>query len=95
MEEYEKADYAYQTELSEKVELLKHLLENYDDGRHKSFYCVAVNLLNLRDISTVLEQLADVTAPDAPQKVKAAAAVRLFEAMAEQRNISLRLRKKS
>jgi hypothetical protein len=85
---------AYEAELNNKIEVLRCLLENYDDGRRKSFFCLAVNLLDLRDIDAVMNQLTSVTEPDAPQKVKATVAVQLFEAMAEKRSISLRLRKK-
>ena len=43
---------AYKAELDEKIGLLKILLENYDDGRRKSFYCLAVNLLELPDVKS-------------------------------------------
>jgi len=84
---------AYEAELDEKVVLLEELLKNYNDGRRKSLFCVAVNLLDLKDVKTVMDQLADKTEPQSPQKIKAAAAVRLFEEMAENRGISLKLRK--
>ena len=41
---------AYRQELEEKAALLRRLLEGYNDGRRKSFYCVAVNLLPLSDL---------------------------------------------
>ena len=34
---------AYQAELDEKVAILEELLEQYNDGRKKSFFCLAVN----------------------------------------------------
>ena len=34
------------------------LLENYNDGRKKTFYCQAVNLLTLQDIRDVMKVLA-------------------------------------
>ena len=84
---------AYKAELDEKIGLLKKLLANYDDGRRKSFYCLAVNLLELADVKTVMEQI-DGAADDAmPVKEKAKKAVRLFEAMAEHRGVMLKLRK--
>ena len=84
----------YKTELNEKVRLLEELLKNFDDGRRKNFYCVAVNLLELQDIKTVMGQIDGAVVFDTPLKVKAAAVVRLFEDMAENRGISLQLRKK-
>lgn len=85
---------AYESELNNKIEVLKQLLENYDDGRRKNFFCVAVNLLDSQDIISVMEQIAYASNVEAPLKEKSAIAVRLFQAMADRRNISLILRKK-
>lgn len=85
----------YIAELNKKIELLEHLLKNYDDGRRKSFYCVAVNLLELQDINSVMEQIAGEVGADVSVKEKAKTAMRLFEVMAETRGLSLQLRKKS
>ena len=84
---------AYEAELNAKVEALEHLLKHYDNGRRKSFFCLAVNLLSLEDLRAVMEQMAQEAKPDAPLKEKSAVAARLFEAVAEKRCISLRLRK--
>lgn len=86
---------AYRQELNEKVGMLEQLLANYDDGRRKSLFCLAVNLLETEDIKHVLEQLTSEAQSDAPLKEKAASAVCLLQAMAEQRKITLKLRKKS
>jgi len=84
---------AYKTMLNEKISLLEILLKNHDDGRRKGFYCLAVNLLDLQDIKAVMEQIADETMPDMPIKEKAKTAARLFEEMAQQRGILLKMRK--
>lgn len=83
---------AYNSELNNKVNLLEYLLENFDDGRRKSFFCIAVNLLELQDINYVLDKIAYLAETDI--KIKSAAAVSLFEDIAKKRNISLKLRKK-
>lgn len=85
----------YKSELDEKVTILEELLANYDDGRRKSFLCIAVNLLELNDIKHVLKQIKDEIKSDAPQKDKVTTAIRLFQSMAEERGILLQLRKKS
>lgn len=85
---------AYQAELNEKVAILEDLLENNNDGRRKSFFCVALNLLELPDIKDVLRQIAAETKPGHSAKEKAAIAARLFQAMADQRGVSLALRQK-
>ena len=84
---------AYEAELNEKVSVLEDLLKCYDDGRKKSFFCTAVNLLDLQDIKTIMGQIDSEIEQDMSIKTKAAAAVRLFEEMAEKRDISLKLRK--
>ena len=86
---------AYMTEQNTKVELLKNLLTNFNDGRRKSFFCIAVNLMDLQDLKSVMEQIKEETKPDDTLKEKSAAAVRLLEAMADKREISLKLRKKT
>lgn len=85
---------AYIAELNDKVRMLEKLLEHYDDGRRKSFFCTAVNLLSLQDIHSIMKQAADSVGPDIPRKEKCAAAIRLFEKAAEEQGILLKLRKK-
>lgn len=50
---------AYNSEQRQKLETLKLLLEGYNGGRRKSFFCLAVNLLNLEDLKIVMEHLAE------------------------------------
>lgn len=84
---------AYRSELDEKKLILEMLLANYNDGRRKSLFCLAVNLLELQDIRHVMEQIARETQPEQSTKEKAATAVKLVQRMTEQRNITLKLRK--
>lgn len=87
---------AYQSELNEKIEILKYLLVNFNDGRRKNFFCIAVNLLELKDVKSVMGQIADETKSDnLTLKEKAALAVNLFQIMAVRRNIVLKLNKKT
>jgi hypothetical protein len=86
----------YQAELAEKVEILKFLLENYNDGRRKCFFCLAVNLLSLQDLKVLIGQIEAETASDSLTiKEKAALTANLFQAMAAKRNIVLKLNKKT
>jgi hypothetical protein len=85
---------AYKIEINEKVRILEGLLQNFDDGRRKSFYCAAVNLLSLQDIKIVLRQVDEKIDLEMPLKTKAVAVVSLFEGMAETKGISLQLRRK-
>ncbi len=86
---------AYKSELNEKASLLDALLKSYDDGRRKSFFCIAVNLLDLNSVRSVVEQLADSVGTEDSPKVKVEIAARLINAIAETKGISLKLRKKT
>ena len=87
---------AYYIELTEKIEILRYLLLNYNDGRRKSFFCLAVNLLELEDVKSVVKQIAAETKSDTQSlKEKARIAVNLFQTMAVSRNIVLKLNKKT
>ena len=83
---------AYAAELDRKVQILEELLENYNDGRRKNFFCLAVNLLDLADAISVMAQVGGEVDPAAPLKEKAVAAVRLFQQAADEKGISLKLR---
>jgi len=83
----------YINELNTKMDILKILLENYDDGRRKSFYCLAVNLLDLQDVKSVIDKIGDKVAPQDTLKEKAKIVVGLFQATAMERGIELKLRK--
>lgn len=85
---------AYKRELDEKIGILENLLAHYDDGRRKGLFCLAVNLLELQDVQSVMEQIELETNPEQPIKERAASAVLLFQKMAESRGIVLKLRKK-
>lgn len=84
----------YKAQLEAKMALLQDLLEHYNDGRKKSFYCLAVNLLELPDMQAVMEQLKAEATPQQTPKEKAALAQALFEAMANRRGVALVLNTK-
>ena len=84
---------AYKAQLDIKIKILEELLENYDDGRRKSFYCLAVNLLEQDDIDLVMEQIKDNIDSQSPLKEKAKVVTDLFHAKADEKGIMLKLRK--
>lgn len=47
---------AYINEQTRKAEVLQILLSDYNDGRKKKFYCLAVNLIPLQDLEMVMIQ---------------------------------------
>lgn len=86
---------AYNLEQRAKAAILNDLLAHYNDGRRKSFYCIAVNLLDIEELQHIKRMLeADTAITCKRPKEKAAYAVQLIQASAEQHNIVLKLRKK-
>lgn len=87
---------AYNEEQTEKARILNILLTQYNDGRKKTMFCVAVNLLELQELQEVLGHIAD--RPDLETlalREKSAIAAGLLQAAAEKHNIDLKLRRKT
>lgn len=86
---------AYTEEQERKAELLKTMLSEYNDGRRKSLFCLAVNLLGLSDLESALEQAESWERENSPEKKeKAACLAKLLQAAAERSGMELRLRRK-
>ncbi len=86
---------AYYEEQDQKVKILQTLLSNYNDGRKKTFYCVAVNLLPLKDIENVMDLIAEnISFNSFTIKEKAEYMVSLFQDIAVKQGLILKLRKK-
>ena len=77
------------------MDLLNTLLSRYNDGRRKSFYCVAVNLLELADLIEALLQIeANTDLAQLPDREKSAYVVGVFQKIAKKRSLELKLRRK-
>lgn len=86
----------YHIELKKKADFLKYLLTNYNDGRRKSFFSMAVNLLDLHDLENIIEEIKLQTkSMNFTSKENANIAVSVFQTVAEKRNVILKLNKKS
>ncbi len=82
----------YQAELNEKTAFLEFLLSDYNDGRKKNFYCVAVNLLELADLLDIKAQIENLD-EDLSKKDQIKLIEAWFEEKAKSNNIDLKLRK--
>lgn len=86
---------AYHAEQREKIEILEHLLSCFNDGRRKTFFCAAVNLLELPELREAVQALSeDPAVEQMPPKEKSARAVWLLEQAAERRGMEWKLRRK-
>lgn len=82
----------YSAEQQRKKVLLNHLLNAYNDGRKKTFFCVAVNLLELDDLKHII-QVLDENTLHLSLKENAAYAAKLFQEAAAAKNVTLKLRR--
>ena len=76
------------------LEGLRFLLERCNDGRRKSLFCTAVNLLELEDVEAVIARLEEEFGPEYPpeeQKDRGSRAAELFRERAQTRGVSLKL----
>lgn len=85
----------YNSEQREKAEILTYLLEHFNDGRRKSFFCVTINLLELSELQAVLKDIAsEPRLFELPPKERASLVVQKFQKLAAQKNLELKLRRK-
>lgn len=85
---------AYLEELRRRHASLLELLRDYDDGRSKGFYCLAMNNLPLGEIEAVLRDLkADASLKGADPKLRAKAAAERLKEGAARSGVGLTLRK--
>jgi hypothetical protein len=80
-----------------RIELLETMLERFDEGRSKSFYCIAATLLPIEDLRRLIDRANETIKKESVEDLKGKA--RLFretiEEFAAAKGISLKLRKPS
>lgn len=80
-------------ESEEKKEVLEYLLERYNSGRNKSFYCQALSLLDFEKIKKTVER-ADNMVKELPLKERSKFMRTNIESLAMKEKVNLKLRKK-
>ena len=86
---------AYNAEQEEKRKLLDFLLSHYNDGRRKNLFCVAVNLLTIKEIENILQTVkSDKDFQSMGKKKQASVIAKLLQDIAAPKGIELKLRKK-
>jgi hypothetical protein len=76
-----------------KIGFLETLLQNYNDGRSKSFYCLSVQLLPQEKLIPALAQARKSITPEMAPKEKAALVRDAFNGLAARSGVELKLRK--
>ena len=82
----------YLKQLEERREILERLLAGYNDGRRKTLFCQATNLLELEALRTVMESLPP--AGSASIKELAVRTAAALQAAAKSAGVDLKLRRK-
>ena len=77
----------------EKQKFLRHLIDNYDEGRSKSFYCTSCQLIPLDKLREALESAEIKMTQDTEIKEKAKLVRAAINNLADALHIDLRLRK--
>ena len=77
----------------EKIKFLRHLIENYDEGRSRSFYCLSCQLIPLENLRKALLEAEEYIGKDHSIKDKAGIVRAAITSLAKDLNISLKLRK--
>jgi len=85
----------YITQLEERRAILDRLLAGYNDGRRKSFYILAVYLLEPNNLRRAFEEIQASVPADSPVKEKAVTAVGILKKAAEADGVALKLNKKA
>lgn len=83
----------YITELKERRSILDRLLDGWNDGRRKSFYCLAAYLLKLSELRRAFAEI-QAAVPEESEREKAITAVDILKKAAQSDGVVLRLNKK-
>lgn len=82
-----------------RIQLLERMIKGFDDGRSRSFYCIAATLLSLRGLEEAMEIAEQRTMKDETrtEDIKAGSKILrgLLDELALREGVELRLRKKT
>jgi len=84
------------TQQKKRIILLEEMLRNFDDGKSKSFYCIAATLLPISDLITSLEKTKQKIKGNKfdDRKTKSKILKELLNESASRNKLELKLRKK-
>jgi len=81
-----------------RIDLFEKMIQNFDDGRSKSFYCIATTLLPITDLKTSLEKTEQRLKADKidldDTRIKSKILKELLNESAARNEVELKLRKK-
>ena len=78
---------------TEKPNLLVQILDEYNEGRSKSYYCMAVTLFDLEDLKSAVQEERRNRSTGSDIKARSKSLHTIFERLAKKKNLLLALRK--
>jgi hypothetical protein len=86
---------AFVGQQAERMQLLKNLLEEYDDGRSKSFYCLSAALLPIDELKSAIGKVRNAVQSANDRKHVAQLLREAFAGIANRTSVELVYRKKT
>jgi hypothetical protein len=80
---------AFVKQQNERISLLNKLLQEYDDGKSKSFFCLAAALLEIDDLKKAVFQIEEIREQPKDSKQRAKQARGILEQMAKLKGVEL------
>jgi hypothetical protein len=77
----------------ERIKYLEILIKEFDDGRSKSYYCLAAALIELEDLKHVIKQVKKIDISSVDKKQIAKEARNIIDQIARSKNVELIYRK--
>jgi hypothetical protein len=78
---------------NERIKYLNILINDYDDGRSKSYFCLASALLELEDLHIAIKQIRRIDITQVDKKIIAKQARNIIDQIARSENVELIYRK--
>ena len=85
---------AFEADQKKREQLLSEMLAEFNEGRSKSYYCIAATVMDTQEIAEAIAQARNISA-GADIKIKSKALHAILDKIAEDRKYILKLRKKS
>ena len=85
---------AYRKQLEERRAILDQLLADWNDSKRKSFFCLAVYLLELDGLCRAFGEILEAGSGEVPIKEKALTAAAALKAEAQKQGVTLKLNKR-
>ena len=84
----------FHQELADRERILRRLLAHYNDGRKKTLFSLAANLLDLEELAAAMERIEAEAGPAMAEKERAALAACVLKDGALRQGVELKLKKK-